>query len=93
LAFSEAFHTTMSFKDFFTIQHPEWYKPQVSMEKKVNVSRKKVLVYEDSNTSKNEENVDSSFVSSPANEHMDSRESLEPEPAKVGKKRKNIELI
>ena len=36
------FHADMSFKDFCTIKHPEWYGPQVSMDKKVKVPRKKV---------------------------------------------------
>jgi hypothetical protein len=47
MVLSEAFHTTMSFKDFCTIKHPEWYEPQVSVDKKVKVPRKKVLVSED----------------------------------------------
>jgi hypothetical protein len=38
-----AFHIAMSFKDFCTIKHPEWYEPQVSVDKKVKVPRKKVL--------------------------------------------------
>jgi hypothetical protein len=46
------------------------------VDNKVKVPRKHVLVYEDSDTSKNEENVDSLYVSSPANEHMDSHEAL-----------------
>jgi hypothetical protein len=41
MALSEAFHTTMSFKDFCTIKHPEWYEPQVSVDKKVKVPRKR----------------------------------------------------
>jgi hypothetical protein len=82
MAHSESFHVSMSFKDFCTIKHPEWYEPQVSVDKKVKVPRKKVLVYEDSDTSKNEENVDSLYVSSPANEHMDTHEALEPETTK-----------
>jgi hypothetical protein len=52
------------------------------MDKKVKVPRKKVLVSEDSNTSKNEENVDSSYVSSPTNEHINAYEALEPETTK-----------
>jgi len=46
------------------------------------VPRKKVLVSKDSDTSKNEENVDSSYVSSPTNEHMDAHEALETETIK-----------
>jgi len=29
MVLSEAFQTTMSFKYFCTIKHPEWYEPQV----------------------------------------------------------------
>jgi hypothetical protein len=65
-----------------TIKHPEWYEPQVSMDKKVKVPRKKVLVSEDSDAFKNEENVDSSYVSSHVTEHMDAHEALEPETTK-----------
>jgi hypothetical protein len=82
MALSEAFHVAMPFKDFFTIKHPKWYEPQVSMDKKVKVPRKKVLAYEYCYASKNEENVDSSYVSSPANEHMDTHEALEPKTGK-----------
>jgi hypothetical protein len=82
MVLGEAFHVAMSFKDFCTIKHPEWYEPQVSVDKKVKVPRKKVLVSEDFDASKNEENVDSSYVSSPANEHMDAHEALEPETTK-----------
>jgi hypothetical protein len=32
-----AFHKDMSFKDFFTIKHPEWYEPQLSGNKKGKV--------------------------------------------------------
>jgi hypothetical protein len=32
-----AFHTDMSFKDFCTIKHPEWYEPQLSGNKKGKV--------------------------------------------------------
>jgi hypothetical protein len=39
---SATFHADMSFKDFCTIKHPEWYEPQVSVDKKVKVPRKKV---------------------------------------------------
>jgi hypothetical protein len=35
------FHADMSFKDFCTVKHPEWYEPQVSVDKKVKVPRKK----------------------------------------------------
>ena len=42
----------------------------------------KVLVYKDSDTSKNEENVNSLYVSSPANEHMEAHEALELETTK-----------
>jgi hypothetical protein len=45
----------MSFKDFCTIKHPEWYEPQVSVDKKVKVPRKKVLVFKDSDASKIED--------------------------------------
>jgi hypothetical protein len=31
------FHANMSFKDFYTIKHPEWYEPQISGDKKGNV--------------------------------------------------------
>jgi hypothetical protein len=48
----------------------------------MKVPRKKVLVYEDYDTFKNEENFDSLYVSSPANEHMDSHEALETETIK-----------
>jgi hypothetical protein len=41
---SEAFHASMSFMDFYTIKHPKWYEPQVSVDKKVKVVMKKVLV-------------------------------------------------
>jgi hypothetical protein len=40
---SEAFHASRSFNDFFTIKHPKWYEPQVSMDKKVKVPRENVL--------------------------------------------------
>jgi hypothetical protein len=82
MVLSKAFHIAMSFGYFCTIKHPEWYEPQVSMDKEVKVPRKKVLVSEDYDTSKNEENVDSSYVSSPANEHMDAHNALEPENTK-----------
>ena len=82
MVLSEAFQVAMSFKYFFTIKHPEWYEPQGSMDNKVKLPRKKVLVSTDSNTYKNEENVDSSYVSSPANEHMDAHNALEPENTK-----------
>jgi len=36
------FHADMSFKDFCTVKHPEWYEPQVLVDKKVKVPRKKV---------------------------------------------------
>jgi hypothetical protein len=52
------------------------------MDKKVKVPRKKVLVSKDPDTCKNEENIDSSYVSSPANEHMDAHEALEPKTTK-----------
>jgi hypothetical protein len=52
------------------------------VDNKEKVPRKKVLVSEDSDTSKNEKNVDSSYVSSPANEQMDAHEALEPETTK-----------
>ena len=90
------FHATISFKDFCTIKHPKWYEPQVSVDKKVKVPRKKVLVYENSDASKNEENVDSPYVSSPTNEHMDAHEALEPETTKEiweKKKEYNIDTI
>jgi hypothetical protein len=48
----------------------------------VKVPRKKVPISEDFDTSKNGENVDSSYVSSTANEHMDCHEALEPETTK-----------
>jgi hypothetical protein len=70
------FRATMSFKDFFTIKHPEWYEPKILVENKVKVPRKKVLVSEDFDASKDEENVDPSHVSSPTNEHMNSLEVL-----------------
>jgi hypothetical protein len=82
MALGEAFYAAMSIKDFCTIKHPEWYEPQVSMDKKVKVPRKKVLVSEDSDAFKNEENVDSSYVSSHVTEHMDAHEALEPETTK-----------
>ena len=31
------FHADMSFKDFWTIKHPEWYEPQLSGDKKGKV--------------------------------------------------------
>jgi len=82
MVLTEAFHESMSFKDFFTIKHPEWYETKVLVNKKVNMPRKKVLVSKDSDTYENEENVESSYVSSSANEHMDSLEGLEPETTK-----------
>jgi hypothetical protein len=33
MALSKVFHAAMSFKDFRTIIHPEWYEPQISMDK------------------------------------------------------------
>ena len=48
----------------------------------MKVPRKKVLVSEDSDAFKNEENVDSSYVSSHVTEHMDAHEALEPETTK-----------
>jgi len=67
----------MSFKDFFTIKYPKWYERQVLVDKKVKVPRKNVLVSQDSNASKNEEIIESSYVFS--NEHMDNNQALEPE--------------
>jgi hypothetical protein len=95
MVLSEAFHATMMFNDFFTIKHHKWYEPQVSVDKKVKVPRKMVLVSEDSDTSKNEENVDSSYFYSPTNENMDAREALEPETTKEmwARTRKKIALI
>jgi hypothetical protein len=43
MALSDEFHTIMSFKDFCTIKHPEWYEPQVLVGNKVKMPRKKVL--------------------------------------------------
>jgi hypothetical protein len=57
MVLSETFHAAMSFKDFCTIKHPEWYEPQVSVDKKVKVPRKKVLVSEDFDASKNEDRL------------------------------------
>ena len=37
MVLSEPFHATMSFKDFYTIKHPEWYEPQLSGNKKGKV--------------------------------------------------------
>jgi hypothetical protein len=45
MVLGEAFQTAMSLKDFCTIKHHEWYEPQVSVDNKVKVPRKKVLVY------------------------------------------------
>jgi hypothetical protein len=83
MVLSKEFHADMLFKDFCTIKHPEWYEPQVSMDKKVKMPRKKVLVSDNFDTSKNEESVDSSYVSSRANEHMEAHEALEPNTTKV----------
>jgi hypothetical protein len=44
IALSEEFHVAISFKYFCNIKHPEWYEPQVSVDKKVKVPRKNVLV-------------------------------------------------
>ena len=52
------------------------------MDKKVKVPRKNVLVSEDSDASKNEKNVDSSYVSSHVTEHMDAHEALDIETTK-----------
>jgi hypothetical protein len=30
MALGEAFYTAMTFKEFFTIKHPEWYEPQLA---------------------------------------------------------------
>jgi hypothetical protein len=38
---SEAFQVAIPFKDFCTIKHPEWYEPQLSVEKTVKVPRKR----------------------------------------------------
>jgi hypothetical protein len=40
MTLNDAFHATMSFKDFFTIKHPKWCEPKVSVDKKVKVRRK-----------------------------------------------------
>jgi hypothetical protein len=90
------FHAAMPFKEFCTIKHLECYEPQVLVEKKVNVRRKKVLVYEDFDASKNKENVDSSYVSSPENKHMDAHGALEPDTPKeiwTEKEEDNTETI
>jgi hypothetical protein len=79
---SNPFHIAMSFKDFFTIKNPQLFEPQVSMNKKVKVPMKKVLVFEYFDSSTNEEHVDSLYVSSPENEHMDAHNALEPENKK-----------
>jgi hypothetical protein len=55
MVLSEAFHVAMSFKDFCTIKHPEWYEPQVSMDKKVKVPREKVQAYKEFDASKIED--------------------------------------
>jgi len=55
MALSDAFNAIMSFKDFYTIKHPKWYEPQVSLDNKVKVPRKKVLVFEDNYASKIED--------------------------------------
>jgi hypothetical protein len=68
MVLSKAFHATMSFKDFFNIKHPKWYEPQVSLDKKVKVPRKNLLVFQDVDASKNE--------------YMGTHEALEPETIK-----------
>jgi hypothetical protein len=30
IAFGEAFHKAMSFKEICTIKHPDWYEPQLA---------------------------------------------------------------
>jgi hypothetical protein len=30
MALGEAFYTAMTFKEFCTIKHPEWYEPQLA---------------------------------------------------------------
>jgi hypothetical protein len=52
---SEAFYAAMSFKDVCTIKHPEWYEPQVSVDKKVKVPREKVITFKYFDASKIED--------------------------------------
>jgi len=55
MALSETFHVAMSLNYFCTIKHPKWYETHVSMEKRVKMPRKNVLVYLDFDSSKSED--------------------------------------
>jgi hypothetical protein len=71
MVLSEAFHIAMSFKYFFTIKYSEWYEPQLSLDKKVKLSRKKELVSEYFDASKIEDDNTTTY-STPLTLYYDS---------------------
>jgi hypothetical protein len=72
-----AFHADMSFKDFCTIKHPEWYEPQVSVDKKVKVPRKKANGAYGEETPSTDVEDSTSYLNSDAHDNEDVREQLD----------------
>jgi hypothetical protein len=71
-----AFHADMSFKDFCTIKHLEWYEPQLSVDKKVKVPRKKVDGAYGEETPSTDVEDSTSYLISDAHDNEDVHEEL-----------------